>query len=120
MPDDIKLPEPRWYAVMHGAALYGLYDDPQAAVSTAVDLPGNDSVRVERVYTEDQVRAAVLADREGREQCTWTPDDEGVWNTDCGEYFVISDGTPSQNDMRHCCYCGDRLQEADAQRAKEE
>ncbi|VFR32375.1 hypothetical protein BER2_1674 [plant metagenome] len=68
MPEDIKLPEPRWFAVMHGKALYGLYDDPQAAVSTAVDLPGNDSVRVERVYTEDQVRAAVLADREGREQ----------------------------------------------------
>ena len=39
------------------------------------------------------------------EECAWR-EDEGVWETDCGETFVLNDGTPYENGMRFCCFCG--------------
>lgn len=31
------------------------------------------------------------------------------WTTSCGNSFVLNDGTPSENNMRFCCYCGGAL-----------
>jgi len=50
--------------------------------------------------------------REAREQdlestqCTWTSDNEGSYYTACGQYFSINEGTPEENGMRFCHYCG--------------
>jgi hypothetical protein len=47
-------------------------------------------------------------------ECTWTLDadyDGDSWDTSCGEKFCFIDGTPSQNQMRFCGYCGGRLVE---------
>ena len=42
--------------------------------------------------------------------CGWQYDESGeYWETDCGEAFVLLDGTPADNGMRFCCYCGKRL-----------
>jgi len=38
--------------------------------------------------------------------CTWTENVDGNWETSCGEMFVFEDGTPSENGMKYCCYCG--------------
>ena len=46
-----------------------------------------------------------------KKPCVWT-EDEGFWITSCGREFVINEGTPKQNDMKYCCYCGDVLLEA--------
>lgn len=43
--------------------------------------------------------------------CTWTEDVDGNWETTCGEIFVLEDGTPSENSMKYCCYCGASLKE---------
>lgn len=45
--------------------------------------------------------------------CKWTPDepDSGTWATECGYLFTINDGTPSQNRMGFCCYCGNLIKE---------
>ena len=41
------------------------------------------------------------------ETCTWAQDDEGaMWETECEQLFDIIDGTPSDNQMEFCCYCG--------------
>ena len=42
--------------------------------------------------------------------CAWTEDDNGCWETDCGGAFGIDEGTPSENGMRFCCYCGRPLE----------
>lgn len=41
-------------------------------------------------------------------RCTWTLDDEdyGAHSTSCGEYFQIEEGSPAENGMEFCCYCG--------------
>ena len=43
--------------------------------------------------------------------CTWTEDDDGNFETTCGEMFVLITGTPYENSMRFCCYCGSPLVE---------
>lgn len=42
--------------------------------------------------------------------CTWT-EDCGPYSTDCGHYFETIDGTPADNDMLFCCYCGRRIED---------
>jgi hypothetical protein len=46
--------------------------------------------------------------------CRWTHDDadHGVWTASCGHAWQILDGTPGENGMRFCCYCGGALNTA--------
>lgn len=45
--------------------------------------------------------------------CTWTFDDpdRNGWSAECGGEFYLAEGTPKQNEMRFCCYCGKPLDE---------
>lgn len=45
-------------------------------------------------------------------ECAWVQDGDAdcdLWATDCRNYFRIDDGTPTDNKMRYCCYCGKPL-----------
>jgi hypothetical protein len=48
-------------------------------------------------------------------ECQWQQDgdrDSGMYMASCNRrYFVFEDGTPSDNRMKHCCYCGKVLVE---------
>ena len=41
-------------------------------------------------------------------QCHWVQEgnDDNTWESDCGNTFCINDGTPKQNDLRFCPFCG--------------
>ncbi len=45
--------------------------------------------------------------------CFWTNDSDeyadGDWDTSCDNRFVLNEGTPHENKMRFCCYCGKSL-----------
>lgn len=42
--------------------------------------------------------------------CKWIEDeDDGAWDTSCGKRFLITEGTPEENGMKFCCYCGKPL-----------
>jgi len=43
-------------------------------------------------------------------KCTWQPDEEGGWVTACGNRFVIIEGSPKENGMKFCPYCGDEIE----------
>ena len=43
------------------------------------------------------------------DNCNWDQDEDGIWQTDCGELFEINEGTPGDNGMKFCCYCGRNL-----------
>lgn len=48
------------------------------------------------------------------ETCIWSRADDGseVYETSCQEgCFMLNSGTPSENGMRFCCYCGKPLEE---------
>lgn len=44
-------------------------------------------------------------------KCGWTQDENGAWETECGNMFEVTDGTPYENDMKFCPYCGKALAE---------
>ena len=55
---------------------------------------------------------AALAQQVEPETCTWHQDgdsDSGVYATSCRHYFNLEDGTPEDNKMQRCCYCGKKL-----------
>jgi hypothetical protein len=43
--------------------------------------------------------------------CRWTEDEDGVYDTDCGNKFMFTDDGPVANKMRFCGYCGKPLKE---------
>jgi len=43
--------------------------------------------------------------------CTWKSDEEGNWTTSCGELYCIIEGTPEENKMKFCCFCGRSLKQ---------
>lgn len=49
----------------------------------------------------------------GAETCTWSQDDwEGdAWVTGCRNDFHIIEGTPEDNRMAFCCFCGGPLRQ---------
>lgn len=45
-------------------------------------------------------------------QCRWVNDDPDGWNaweTECEATFELNDGTPQDNGMKYCPYCGGEL-----------
>ena len=52
-----------------------------------------------------------MADTGKAESCIWSQEDEASegWETDCGHNFELNDGTPEENNMKFCCYCGKLL-----------
>lgn len=42
--------------------------------------------------------------------CGWVIDHDGeAWDTGCGQVFVINDGTPKENGILFCPYCGRKI-----------
>jgi len=58
-------------------------------------------------------------DSQGTDQrvCKWTEDDCGIWDTECNEKHVLIEGSPADNHMRFCCYCGGKLAQCSYQEA---
>lgn len=42
--------------------------------------------------------------------CVWTQDDDGVYETACGEAFIFNYGTPAQNNAIYCHHCGGKIE----------
>lgn len=56
------------------------------------------------LYTADQLRAYGQQCRPA--PCPWTPDADGYWKTACRKSHAFTDGGPTENNHRFCCYCG--------------
>ena len=65
-------------------------------------------------HAEDALTALKTA-LEQPTECWWFQDgdeDSGTYMASCNQrYFVLEDGTPTDNRMKHCCYCGKPLVE---------
>ena len=54
------------------------------------------------------------APAEPQPTCVWHQDGDetsDTWATRCGKYFSLNDGSPSENHMNYCHYCGKPLEE---------
>jgi len=53
-----------------------------------------------------------LGKEKGPTICEWKEDWEGrYWDTSCGECFSLEAGTPDENKMKFCAYCGKPLKQ---------
>ena len=44
------------------------------------------------------------------ELCAWSPNDnDGCYDTSCGEKFIFMHDGPEQNDFRFCPFCGKNI-----------
>jgi len=63
------------------------------------------------IVENEKLRAALTQPNE----CRWLQDgdgDSGTYMASCNQrYFSVVDGTPKDNHMTHCCYCGKPLVE---------
>ena len=63
------------------------------------------------IVENEELRAALTQPNE----CRWLQDgdgDSGTYMASCNQrYFSVVDGTPKDNHMTHCCYCGKPLVE---------
>jgi hypothetical protein len=57
-----------------------------------------------------QIKAGIAA-KKGC--CSWNADEEGNWETDCHNLHILIDGSPVDNGMEFCCYCGNKLMTKD-------
>lgn len=48
--------------------------------------------------------------RPPRAVCHWIYDDLDVWITSCGQEFNLEDGSPTDNSIRFCPYCGNGVE----------
>jgi len=50
-----------------------------------------------------------------KNECEWKNDPwddcSDMWKTACGNLFTIIEGSPSENGMLFCCYCGKKIVE---------
>jgi hypothetical protein len=63
-----------------------------------------------------QTITALRAALEQPNECRWLQEgdeESDTWAASCGRhrYFSLNEGTPKDNHMRHCCYCGKPLVE---------
>ena len=47
------------------------------------------------------------------DKCEWAQDEDGAWDTQCCNRFEINEGTPADNDMAYCCYCGKPIEQTE-------
>lgn len=63
-------------------------------------------------FSRDKV-LAMLEEARKAADCAWMEDESGeYYDTSCGHAFVLIEGTPAENDMRFCPYCGGKLWES--------
>lgn len=87
-------------------------DEAKIAIQDVIDsvaLLHNETAILEKVLDLlDHLasRPWVRVEDEEEPRCGWTHDDDGTWETGCGNSFILLDDTPMENDMKFCCYCG--------------
>lgn len=68
--------------------------------------------RIADKYGYDEAWQMAKGERQEEARCKWrqaSGEYDGEWDTDCGHTFWICEGTPKENGMRVCTYCGKKL-----------
>jgi hypothetical protein len=54
---------------------------------------------------------AILEYLSQEQKCKWEEDNDANYDTDCGQTFCMTDGTPKENDFKYCTFCGRVIEE---------
>jgi len=75
------------------------------------DLASDYTASKELKPCHSEAEAIAAWNRRYVKKCTWSLGDAefGLYNTECGQAFNLECGTPKDNTMNFCCYCGGEL-----------
>ena len=59
------------------------------------------STRIRELSVEDYNRKKL--------PCHWTPDDDGIWEANCGGTFIFESDGPTENGFNFCPFCGKKI-----------
>lgn len=77
----------------------------QERVDQAMALPGAPAQPVAAPLTDSQAQAGAVP-----LTCEWAHnEDDGFWDTECGQSWLFDDGGPKENHMNFCHCCGKPL-----------
>lgn len=70
-----------------------------------------EAIREQRERCQFVAAACNAHEAKPERQCKWTGPDESdcSYDTECGESAILNHGTPEENNMRFCPYCGGKL-----------
>jgi hypothetical protein len=98
-----------------GDSYADLFNALQRIETAAVFLPSFKITHEGGLEAVVQNIVDAIAALEQPTECRWLQDgdeDSGTYMASCNRrYFVLEDGTPTDNHMTHCCYCGKPLVE---------
>jgi hypothetical protein len=63
---------------------------------------------------QDRMEGKPPANKTHNDFCNWYQDGDETsetWGTSCGKYFTLNEGTPHENKMFFCCFCGNPLEQ---------
>lgn len=55
------------------------------------------------------------------DKCKWVFEGEydGHWSTSCAHKYIIMEGTPEENNMKYCTFCGNEIEQIEEARGEE-
>lgn len=56
-------------------------------------------------------KAAAPLQQEADNDCHWSQDSDGCWNSACGQCFEFNEGSPRENNANFCHFCGGKMVE---------
>ena len=87
--------------------------DNKTDLMLLLDLTANDVH--ERDFWDVAIERISSLKAELDKTCKWAPneayDGDCYWETECGNAYSITEGTPADNKMKFCVYCGGKLLE---------
>lgn len=83
-------------------AVVKLIDGVESSIFGAADA-------LDFIRTHHAEIAAAVRDAARYAPCLWVPDDDGSWDTACGNKHLFIDGDAADNLYMHCPYCGGKL-----------
>lgn len=82
---------------------------PDCAHADSCDAKGCTFIENGDSYCNCQNQFHCSVEAPAAETCKWTEDADGNWDTSCDNKYIIVEGTPTDNGMKFCTYCGREL-----------
>ena len=88
-----------------------IYDGTYLDTAMSTEPSNSDVSMTEDVLTDVKTGQSIE-----KETCSWIQEDDPeicYWKTGRGNSFYFTEGTPTDNNMKYCCYCGKLLKQED-------
>jgi hypothetical protein len=92
-----------------GDGVYASFDG--WSVVLRANMPTTDTTFLEPEVAQALVEYIKRVYSQPDQVCVWKENEDGYYDTSCNNAFVMEEGTPEDNELKYCCYCGKTLKQ---------